>query len=60
MKKCDFCAKSSPDGECFWDGNQIAAENDCKDAIRNMVEAMKQEGTHKKTFLGIGISPKHF
>lgn len=60
MKKCDFCTKSSPDGKCFWNGNQIAAESDCEDAIRMMVEAMKHEGTHKKTFLGIGIPPKYF
>lgn len=40
MNKCDFCTKSSPDGKCFWNSH-VAREDDCKKAIKNMVEALK-------------------
>ena len=47
MKKCDFCTKSSPDGKCFW-SSFVAREDDCKKAIKNMVEALKGSNDDKK------------
>ena len=46
MTKCDFCTKSLPNGECWW--NSIARESDCKIAIKNMVEALKGNNSEKK------------
>ena len=40
MKKCDFCEKSLPNGECFW-SLHAAREPYCKKAIEKMVEAFR-------------------
>lgn len=40
MRKCDFCTKMKPDGQCWWT-TQLAAEDDCKKAINKMTEALK-------------------
>jgi hypothetical protein len=39
MNKCDFCAYSSPNGECYWTGkaNRIPF---CKRAIELMVKTL--------------------
>lgn len=41
MTKCDFCTKSSPKGKCFW-SSTMAREEDCKKAIKRMVEAIER------------------
>lgn len=46
MTKCDFCTKSSPDGECYWN-MQSSRENDCEKAIEKMVSALKNIGVNK-------------
>ena len=44
MRKCDFCTKSLPNGECWWMGS--ARESDCKKAIKLMVKTL--EGNKSK------------
>lgn len=39
MTKCDFCEKCSPSGKCWW-SSQIAAQDDCRKAIKRMTEAL--------------------
>ena len=39
MTKCDFCAKSSPSGQCYW-SSQVLREKDCKRAIEQMVKVL--------------------
>lgn len=39
MTKCDFCTKSLPNGNCWW--SSIGREDDCRRAIKLMVEALK-------------------
>lgn len=47
MKKCDFCTMSSPDGKYFWT-LQAAREDDCKEAIKRMSEALGKDTEKKK------------
>ena len=45
MTKCDFCTKSSPNGKCYW-SSQSCREDDCKEAIKLMTEALKNIGAN--------------
>ena len=47
MTKCDFCKASLPNGKCYWT-LQGSREDDCKKAIKLMVEALRGEPTSKK------------
>lgn len=47
MTKCDFCKMSSPNGKCFW-LSQAAREDDCRKAIKLMVEALKSNNREKQ------------
>lgn len=49
MKKCEFCTKSSPTGNCFWE-SQMAREKDCEKAIKRMSKALEMERSKKKLF----------
>ena len=40
MKKCDFCEKSLPNGECSWSLHAVRGPY-CEKAIEKMVEAFK-------------------
>lgn len=45
MIKCDFCTKSSSNGECRW-SLQSLREDDCREAIKAMTEALKNIGVN--------------
>lgn len=48
MTKCDFCTKSLPNGKCWWLSINNR-EDDCRKAIKLMVEALKgSNGDNKK------------
>lgn len=47
MTKCDFCTKSSPSGKCFWSSTG-AREDDCREAIKQMVKALGQQKKEDK------------
>ena len=47
MNKCDFCTKSSPDGKCFW-SSTVAREDDCREAIKQMVKALGNRKENNK------------
>lgn len=42
MTKCDFCTMSYPNGKCYW-ASRVAAEDDCKKAIKRMIKALQDE-----------------
>lgn len=46
MTKCDFCTKSDPKGKCFW-SSRVAAEDDCREAIKKMVKAFSDKEEKK-------------
>lgn len=56
MTKCDFCRKSSPNGECSWH-SQTLRERDCKVAIQNMIQALQKfiilDATSKKLYFDL-------
>lgn len=47
MTKCDFCTKSDPSGKCYW---TLAScrENDCKNAIKLMIQVLQCVGSDNK------------
>lgn len=47
MIKCNFCEKSLPKGECYWN-IQSLRESDCRKAIQRMTEALKGTEIVKK------------
>lgn len=47
MNKCDFCTKSTPNGNCTW-SMQSLREDDCERAISKMVKALGKEPREKK------------
>lgn len=47
MTKCDFCTMSDPKGKCFWT-SRVAAEDDCREAIKRMVKTLSGKNIKMK------------
>lgn len=47
MTKCEFCTKSSPSGECYWQ-TQSLRERDCKKAIETMIKYCNSQNNQQK------------
>lgn len=49
MTKYDFCTKSDSKGNCFW-SSRIAAEDDCKKAIKRMIEVIQKKSNNNNYY----------
>lgn len=51
MIKCDFCTQSDSNGKCHW-SMQSLREDDCKKAIKKMMNVLSVKNDKKKYKIG--------